>query len=361
MAYVSLGETFSSSVEWTKTMFFRPFSFKKWAIFFVIAMLAFELQGGLNLRLGNTSRGPAKEGRAAATVSSAQPSVRSSAPSSGAGPIAITPEFAKTVRAYAPLFIGLGVFALGVFLLVWWLRSVFLFVFLGSIADNDASIRGPFTKNRPLGSSYFAWTLLLVLLFLAVLFVPLKLGYDVLVRLGIVGGVSTASFGSVALAILPHILSIAALFIIAGLASFFMEDYVAVVMCKKRVSLREAAPEALRLVFASPWTTVRYIFFKIGLAIAIAIISMAASFLILVTFLAPIILLGIGLGILYNIIPAPVRTLFFGILALFGVPIIGAVIFIANMVFVPLTVFYRTFNMKFIARLDEKYDLFKAA
>lgn len=357
MAKVSLSETFGASLEWTKTLFLRPFSFKKWALFFLIAMFAFQMQGGMNLRLGNAYNGPAKETEGAATASSGQPS----SPFMGQRAPAAAPTGDRDMRSYMPLFIGLGIVALVALLLVWWLRSVFLFIFIGSIANNDASIREPFRKDRSLGTSYFAWTLLLTLIFLAAFLVPLKSGYDILVRSGVVGGTAAASFGSVALALLPHIIAAVALFIIAGLIGFFMEDYVAIVMSKTRLSFSRAVPEALGLVTRSPATTIKYMLFKIALAIAVAIGTTVISFLMLITFAVPALIIGIGLGLLYAVIPAPVRTAFFIILALAGVPVIIAAVFVANMVFTPLSYFYKAFNMKFIARLDGKYDLFRAA
>ena len=44
-------EIISASVEWTKTVLFRPFSIKKWLLLYFIALLAFQLQGGFNLKM----------------------------------------------------------------------------------------------------------------------------------------------------------------------------------------------------------------------------------------------------------------------------------------------------------------------
>lgn len=357
MVNVSLGEAFNSSVEWTKTIFVRPFSFKKWVILYIIAMLAFELQGGLNLRFNNTSRGPAKEARTTQGLRAAV----AGAPANATSTALVSPIAKETFNKHKPLFIGLGILLVLLVLFMWWLRSVFLFVFLEAIVHNDASIRGPFGRNVRLGNSYFGWSLLFTVLYLGVFAVPVKLGYDILSGFGVFSGNRTAPFGTILLSVLPHIFIILAVLIIGGLIGFFFEDYVSLVMYKKRISLPKAVSPASGLVFSSFWTTMKYIFIKIGLALAIAITSAVISFLVLITFLSPVILIGFVLGFLYHVIPTPVRTLFFVILAISGVPIIVAIIFVINVIFTPLAVFFRTFNMKFIARLDEKCDLFNIA
>ena len=356
MTNVNLGETFSVSVEWAKTMFFRPFSFKKWIVLFIITMLAFELQGGLSLRFNNTPHGPAKKDRATQTALSL-PVGGAAATTAGAAPATFITK--EVFNKYKPLLIVLGVLTVLLVLLMWWLRSVFLFVFIEAIANNDASIKGPFVRNVRLGNSYFGWTLLVTVLMLLVIAIPVKLGYDILAGFGVFSGTRTAPLGAIVVAVLPHILSIMALLVIGGLISFFLEDYISLVMYKNRISLPNAVSPAAGLVFSSFLTTVKYIFLKVGLAVAISIISTVASFLVLITFLSPMIIVGLALGFLYKIIPTPVRAIFFVILALAGLPVIAAIVFVANVIFTPLSVFYKTFNIKFIARLDEKYDLFK--
>lgn len=357
MARVSFGETFSASVEWTKTMFFRPFNFKKWMILYIIAMLAFEFQGGLSLRLNNTSHGPAKKAGSTQSISQASAGVAAETERAASSILAAKEVWNK----YKPFFIGFGFLLVMMILLIWWLRSVFLFVFLEAIANNEASIKAPFVRNLQIGNSYFGWTLLFTVLMLLAIAVPFKLGYDTLAGFDLFSGNRTAPFVTIALSVLPHMLSILALLVIGGLVNFFFEDYASLVMYKKRISLPKAISPAAGLVFSSFLTTIKYVFLKVGLAVGISIISTVASFLMLMTFLSPIIIVGFTLGFLYKVIPTPVRAIFFIILALAGLPIIVAIMLVTNMLLTPLSVFYRTFNMKFIARLDEKCDLFNIA
>lgn len=357
MAHISLGEAFSASVEWTKTIFFRPFSFKKWIVLYVIAMLAFGFQGGLNLRINNTSHGTAKKADLAQSLSQAS----AGAPIETARAASSSLSVKEVWNKYRPFFIGFGVLLVMMLLLILWLRSVFIFVFLEAIANNEASIKMPFARNVRIGNSYFGWTLLLTVLMLLGIAVPFKLGYDTLAGFGLFSGNRTAPFGTIVLSVLPHMLITLALLVIGGLVTFFFEDYVSLVMYKKRISLPEAISPAAGLIFSSFLTTIKYIFLKVGLAIGISIISTIASLFMLVTFLSPIAIVGFALGFLYKVIPTPVRAVFFIMLALFGLPIIATILFVTNVLFTPLSVFYRTFNMKFIARLDEKYDLFKPA
>ena len=45
---MSFIEIITESIEWTKVILLRPFKLKKWLLLYVIALLAFQMQGGCN-------------------------------------------------------------------------------------------------------------------------------------------------------------------------------------------------------------------------------------------------------------------------------------------------------------------------
>ena len=69
-------------------------------------------------------------------------------------------------------------------------------------------------------------------------------------------------------------------------------------------------------------------------------------------------LLAMALGLLYMSLPAQIKPVYALILGLVGIPMLMVVFLFINAAFLPLAVFFKTFNLKFISRVSEKYNVF---
>lgn len=347
-------EIVSASIEWTKAILFRPFNFKKWIFLYIIALLAFQMQGGCNFKSN-----PKTKDKEIVETGTSEEKYR---PDIFAGDFKSRP-FEKIDDKYKniliPLVILLSVPILLLFLLFQWIYSIFSFVFIESIVNNDASIKLPFKKNRSIGSSYFAWNILYLVVFLATSVLIVKLGYGSLSRLGVFVRGSQIAFGAVALAILPYIIIGGFFIFVSAILAFFITNYVLVVMYKDRLSILKAIPVAFSLVQKDVGAFIKYIFVKMAIWIITAFASSAVIFVIFMVLFIPGALIAALFYSIFKTIPVGAQAIYILVLSLLGIPLLIILSFLINAIFLPFPVFLKTFNLKFIARIDEKYNLFR--
>jgi len=355
----NFSEILSASATWTRTVLFKPFIFKKWLMFYIIALFAFQMHGGCNINANLPGKSTAKKiqtersgtgDRYKQNVGFKQAMVQFKA------------FFGKYTKI-SPLVLVSG--AIGLFLvfllLLQWLFSVFSFVFIESIVKNDASLKVPFRNNKPLGNSYFGWNIGYTLVMVLIFAILGKLGYDSLVGTGVFATESNPPFGLIALTVLPYIL-IAIFFVVASsLVGFFISDCVLVIMYKEKLSILHAMPSAFRLLSGEVAAFVKYFFIKMGLWIVMSIIKSILSFSIILIILIPAGILAIFVYAFNRSLPVGVQPLFAVIWIALGICFFFILVFFINAVFLPFTVFFKTFNLKFISRLDERYNLFRLA
>ncbi|MFC1576313.1 hypothetical protein ACFL3J_01435 [Candidatus Omnitrophota bacterium] len=356
----SFREIISSSFEWTKTVLFKPFNLKKWLLLYVIAALAFQMQGGCNLN--NPPSGGGGKSAKTSQVETKGETVKETTESITREPVlAGAGEAEKGGRSFMIFLIVLLVaLAFLFFILLEWVYSVFSFVFIESLVRNDASVKEPFRRNKPLGSSFFWWNIIYTTVFLGVLAVLVKLGYDALLGLGALSDGSNVALAEMFFAILPHIIAGIFFVLIAEILSFFVSDYVLPVMYADKAPMLTAFPRAFSLIKKDVLASVKYLFVKIGLSILITIIGGAVGMLLMLGLLIPVLLVGGLLYLLYTVVPAGFQAVYVFILVIVGMPIIVVLTFLVNAVFLPLPVFLKIFNLKFISRLDDRYNLFRA-
>jgi len=347
----SFGEILSSSLEWTKTMLFRPFKVKKWIFLYIIALLAFQMPGGNS---GSNINLPTPETEQSAEAQEVAKFLMPGDSKSG-----LPSDVKGALRFLTPLYIFLGILGLILFLVFEWLRSIFSFIFIESIVNNDASIKAPFLRNRSIGNSYYGWNLAYLFVFFAIAALIAMLGFNSLRATGVFDNPNDVGIGAALLAILPHLLIFILLAIVSGLIFFFIWNYVLVVMYKDRLPILQALPIAFSLLRANQGASIKYLFIMIGLAILTAIINAIASFLIFLALIIPAGLIAAILYGIYKILPDLLKGFFAVLLVILGVPLLVIVALIVNAVFLPIPIFLKTFNLKFIARLDERYNLFK--
>ena len=189
------------------------------------------------------------------------------------------------------------------------------------------------------------------------------LGYFSLRRIGLFVGVpvvpADVGVGSIVLAVLPGVFGLIVLTIVGVLVTFFITDFVLVVMYKDRLPVLQAIPVAYKLLLSDTKTSVLYFFISVGLSIVTALLSGFIFFAIYMILLIPfgiIALLGYGL---YQLIPPEGKIIYIVVGSFIGIILYLAFLIFMNMVYLPFAVFLKTFNLKFIARINERYNLFK--
>jgi len=349
----SFGSIIAGSIEWTKAVLFKPFVFKKWLVLFIIALFAFELQGGCNLNIDL----PAKEETQKTKAAPQKSGDLFSPEKAGEFYDGTARKHGKTAAVLLILFIGVLVV---LFLLLFeWVYSNFSFLFIEAVARNEASIKEPLRRNRPLGNSYFAWNIAYLIIVIAVYALLVKGGYDSFARLGAFREGAEVSFGTGAGAVWPYVTAGISFLVFNLTFLFFISNYVLIVMYKDRLSILKALPVSLGLVASDVLSFVKYIFVKLGLRIVTSVMSSVMGVCLLITLLIPAILLAAIFVIIYKIIPVSAQPVYIVTLAVLGVPVIAALLVFVNIIFLPFSVFHRTFNLKFISRISGKYDLFK--
>jgi len=353
----NFSEILSASATWTRTVLFKPFIFKKWLMFYIIALFAFQMHGGCNINANLPGKSTAKK------IQTEQFGAGDKCKQNAGFKQAMVPvkAFFGKYTKISPLVLVSGAIGLFLvfFLLLQWLFSVFSFVFIESVVKNDASLKVPFRNSRPLGNSYFGWNIGYTLVAVLIFAILGKLGYDSLVGIGVFAIKSNPPFGLIALTVLPYML-IAIFFVAASsLIGFFISDCVLVIMYREKLSILHAIPKAFRLLSREVAAFVKYFFIKIGLWIVTSIIYSILSFSIILIILIPAGILAIFVYALNRSLPVSVQPLFAVTWIALGIFFVFILAFFVNAIFLPFCIFFKTFNLKFISRLDERYNLFR--
>ncbi len=344
----NFSEVITASIEWTKTMLFRPFNFKKWLFLYLIVIFAFQMQSGCSTNLDLRSK---KDKMPAPQIVKAQIENFKAAFTQG------VKQKGFLVTTIMLSLVAILVAAL--ILISQWFYSVFSFVFIDAIVKNDASIKEPFKRNKGLGKSYLGWNIAYLAIFVTVAFILAKSGFDSLSRLGAFPFYSNMSFGIMASTILPYIAIGFSFFMAGGILSLFITDYCLIIMYKESINIFKAIPKAFKLLASDIMAFVKYVIVKIGLYIVTAIIGSIFSLFVAIFLILPAGLIVFLLILLYKIMPGFLKFPFAAMGVLLGIPVGALFLFLIQSIFLPFSVFHKTFNIKFIARIDERYDLFR--
>lgn len=302
-----------SSYEWTKTVLLKPFRLKKWTFLCIISLFSAEFSG-CNINFGKPKQG-----------------------------------LIQYPAWLIPTVIILGIIALAIIFLLLWLHSRFSFIFISSVTRNDASIKAPFRENKLIGNSFFKWN---------IIFLISTASISLIMILLLIWWLSfLPSSSTIFMAILWGLLL---LFIILTIPIIYVvtHDIVLPIMFKERIGIIKGWKEALEIIKREKLNFTKYILIKIGLRIIAGIIG--GLFVIAVIF-ALLIQLGILGGLLYSIsliMPEIIRWGYYVFLIILGIISLLAIIFLVNLILLPIPVFFRTYSLKFLAGVDERYNLF---
>lgn len=275
---------------------FQPFDLKKWLIIGFASFLATLGRGGGGLRLNFPSE------------------------ISGEGnPVDFSAlEEWILVHLTAIVLLGIGLLTLGfaIFLVLNWLSSRGQFLFLHVISENKAEIKVPWVKYGAIGDRLFIFRLILGVIVFMVVLVILILGIMM-----IYPQIKGESFGLAAfLKIAFVVLFLVFLVLVVAIINMILMDFVVPLMFKKDLKVLDAFSVFYNQLFKGNFFSF-FLFYlvKIGLSIAAGFVVLIATCLTCC---------------------------------------IAALPYISSVVFLPITVFFESFTLSFLAEFGNEYNLF---
>ncbi len=302
--HVSVIDPISPAIEHVKLMLFRPFDLGKWFIVGFCAWLAYLGQGGgggTNFNF-NFPSGRHQSNQFGCGIAEAKEAIVQALP------------FIIIVAAIAiPLGIIIG-------LVLCWLRSRGLFMFLHCVAGNKAEVKVPWGKFSRHGNSLFLFKIVVGLIGLVVVGLPIVLAIVMIIALASSGAGVAAVSGLVIAFFAVVVLSIS-----FGLVGKFTDDFVVPIMSLHTESCMAGWKHFWALLGCNKARFTLYILFQI--AISFVILAMV-SFICL-----------IGCCLCCSSI-------------LLFLPYIGTVILL------PLFVFKRAYSLLYLRQYGQEFDVF---
>ena len=347
--YICMGkftESLDAALEWTGTVLFRPFVFKKWLFLGLAAYLAGALVGGgTNLRIPSNSFSPGKA-----------PITQAKAVTPAPKPQDVIPQIKAAVKKHLALIILAAAFLFLLLVVSMWIAARFAFVFIDDIVHNDASIRAPFRAHKAPGDSYFKFSLVFLTCCCALMGIDIAGCVRALSARGVFVHPQAVGFGRIMLACLPYIGALFVFFIILGVIGFIIHNFVLLVMYKDRCGFIEGWSRAWGVIAAHASDTVVFAFLLFCVGVAASFVFGIVTLVVYIGLLGPMVGIGGILYGIYRIIPAGMHLVFWVLLVGLGVPVLVIISYCGMCIYLPCAVFLRTLSIKFLARLDSRYD-----
>ncbi|MBU1726784.1 MAG: hypothetical protein KJ880_04055 [Candidatus Omnitrophica bacterium] len=355
---VSFSDLISASIEWTGLVLFRPFKLKKWLILTFVALLSGSLVGGgCNFNLPyNTGTKPKQEISKPLKSQTETASVNQADNLTRKGPLKeLKSKFSQLYRQKAVfLIIAIGLILLAFFLIITWLSCRLDFIFLEDVIRNDASIKGPFFRNKILGNSLFSFYLVFLTIFLAALAADILLAVHVFQSQNL----SSSGFGKAAVALLPFSLLFILLLLLFWIITFMAINFVIPVMFKDRINVMKAWPVVLAIIRSNKLLVFKYFLIRFALGICALFINILLVLAVAFGIIIPLILIMFLVSFIYNSISHALQPFFIVLTALIGLPILLSIWYFTTCLGLPFAVFFRTFSVKFLGKADGRYNLF---
>ncbi len=159
-------------------------------------------------------------------------------------------------------------------------------------------------------------------------------------------------------ALLPAIILFILVIIIAAIFGMIINDFVIVVMSKDRLKTTAAIKKVFSVLAANKLNFFMYTLIKIGLAIVCSIIYSLVTFMTVMSLLFPAGIIAFIFYFVFKTLPHGAQPVFTVIGVLIAVPIVLFLWYCLMAMSLPFAVFFRTFSVKFLGRLDSRYNLF---
>jgi hypothetical protein len=348
------------SLERTKLILFRPFELKKWIFIFVIALFAGfagNANFNMNLDLGSEKERPASAGRKApARGQTLTPGALKEALTIGREKAGEAYGILKKNKPFVFMFVLLIAAGLAAVIAWWFIQAVFAFVYLDALSRNDASIKIPFHKNKYLGHSYFLWNVGFLSVTLPVSLTFIVFMFRAFFKSGIIADFSPERIRLAASLAMPYFLGFLLFAVACFLIRFLAANFVIPLMYSRKIRVLEGWKIFLGILKKNIGNFL--LFFPVKLLLIIAAI-LAALILLLGTLLALLVLaliVGLVVWIIMMVTPNSAKPVVGIMLTVIGVPAGVAVLFLARLVFLPITVFFRLFSVFFMAAFDDSVN-----
>jgi hypothetical protein len=358
---VKFDEIISASFEWTRAVLFRPFSPKKWLILTFIAFLAGSLSGGnSNFNLREPDRRHKEASAAEQYGNNSLQFAKITSPEQRAAPKKQAKDFFDGSVSGITIFVVILGVAAGIvlFLLLLWLCARFPFIFLDDVIKNDASIAAPFRSNKILGNSLFKFNLAFILIFICIVALIALLGFMSLSGIGAFNKNASVGFFKILSALLPAIILFISVIIIVAIFGMIISDFVIVVMFKDKIKITAAIKKVFSVLAVNKLNLFMYTLIKVSLAIVCSIIYGLVTFMTVMSLLFPAGVTAVIFYFVFKTLPHGAQPVFKVIGVLIVVPIVLFLWYCLMAMYLPFAVFFRTFSIKFLGRLDSRYNLF---
>lgn len=215
------------------------------------------------------------------------------------------------------------------------ISSIFQFVFVKCLAENEFRLKNYFFENIGRGLRLFAFWLVLTIFIIAIaagLF------------LALFSGGSPFNF----IMLIPAILLFLLVILIFGIFALLTVDFVVPIMLKDECGVIEGWKKCWTILRNNPGQSVVYIIIKIVISIVVAIILAVAVLLIVLA-------IGIPFFVLFSFLGTAkiISTLNLTLLALFLVIVVPLILLVS----VPFTTFLREYSLDVLGKLSPDYRL----
>ena len=361
----SAGEAFHHTVD----LLFKPFSWKRWARFVLIAWMAGALTGGCNL--GGSGRN--ESARTTAPAAKTQVTTAHSETSNSALSKKMEKQHAKKYWFEHSLLksardssgkipkwymawvvwpvVAFIAFLILAFIIFWiWLSARFQFIWVHAVRTGEVQIRRPFrVYENPADSltTFSCWAALVVFLYFAAVIAP---GVGVLFS---IAGKSSAAFTDILFLVRylwPWVALLAFSLLVTVLFFTIVSDFVVPLMASDPIYFKEAFGKWLGLYKANRLAVWRYFLAKMLISVLGGALTMAAVLFALIAFA----LLGallFGLPYLIFMVLLKMKVLFWILVVALGLPFGVALIFAFSVCALPVSLFFRSFSLRFLENL----------
>ncbi len=354
---VEFGAIIGESAEWTKFALFKPFNFKKWMALTFIALMAGSMSNGCNFNTGsgwnNSHHYEQKQAQAPQGAAGGQ--------AQAVTPLMTQKPSHEDVVLISVVIGTIIIFIFVIVILFSWLASRFSFVFLEDVIKNEASIDGPFAANADVGNSYFRFNIVFIAVFLAIFGFLMYLAVAALIKSGLVNTSSPSpeQVIKIILMLIPVILAALALFTITAVISLIMKDLAVPIMYKERIRSLAAWGKSWELIKKNAGDFTVYVLIKMGLGIGAGIVYLLAFIAGFLIVAIPVALVVFALWLITKTVPGIAILpywIFFGVIL---APVCLFLLYCLMALNLPFAVFFRTYSLKFLEKLDPQYAFIK--
>jgi hypothetical protein len=345
MAKVSVTQLIEPAFRFTyKLLFTKPFNWKRWVKFALVAWLAGEAFVG---------------GGGSGHVNVPFPGQEQSHGTS------IPPWFSDTWRYFLDHIIAIIIiiaitiaFFVTLCLIFAVLRAIFVFIFLDLLSKKDMTVRTGFSQHQSLGWRLFLFRLIfgLIVLFIVLAFI----GLVILLVFSLFNGFqglnheSWATIFMLILGVIIFFVLFICLMVVISLFDAFTTNFVVPTMYLQHIGVIPAWKRYYRVLQVHVWDTVRFVLMKFVLGMAGGVVSLVVTLVTLI----PFGLIGLIIGLAsYLILAALHLALAKTVLIIIAVaiPILILIIpysFVLICLLLPLAVFFRVYTLMFLSACD---------